>query len=71
MHGRISDRGAESLAGCPDLRNLELLDVSYNRLTKAGIAALERACNARVVKHEGQYPPDIDDLEYLWQGDPE
>jgi Ran GTPase-activating protein (RanGAP) involved in mRNA processing and transport len=74
MHGRISDRGAESLAGCPDLRNLELLDVSYNRLTKAGIAALKRACNARVVKHSGQYDPDrvgADELEYLWQGDPE
>ena len=71
MHGSISDRGAESLAGCPDLRNLELLDVSYNRLTKAGIAALKRACNARVVKHQGQYSPDGDELEYLWQGDPE
>ena len=49
MHGRISDRGAEILAGCPDLRNLELLDVSYNSLTKAGIATLRKAGVAKVV----------------------
>jgi uncharacterized protein (TIGR02996 family) len=71
MHGRITDRGAETLAGCPDLRNLELLEVSYNRLTPAGISALKRACGAKVVKHTGQYSPESDETEYLWQGDME
>jgi uncharacterized protein (TIGR02996 family) len=70
MHGRVSDRGAEILAGSPDLRNLELLEISQNRLTDTGVAALKRACGARVVKHAGQYSPDNED-EYLWQGDME
>jgi Leucine Rich repeat len=67
--GRIGDLGAEALAACPDIRNLELLDVSNNRLTEAGITALQRVCGASAVKHESQYDPDSDDLEYLWQGD--
>jgi uncharacterized protein (TIGR02996 family) len=69
VHGRISDRGAEILAGSPDLHNLERLEVSGNRLTSDGIAALEGACGARVVKADGQYDPDGDETEYLWQGD--
>jgi uncharacterized protein (TIGR02996 family) len=69
MYGLISDRGAEVLAGCPDLRNLERLDVSSNRIGEAGIAALKRACAAKVVKNAGQYDPETDDWEVLWQGD--
>jgi uncharacterized protein (TIGR02996 family) len=68
--GRISDRGAEILAGCPDLRNLELLEVTNNRLSKAGIEALRRAGVAKVIA-EGQYGPESDEMEYLWQGDME
>jgi uncharacterized protein (TIGR02996 family) len=69
MYGLISDRGAEVLAGCPDLRSLERLEVSSNRIGEAGIAALERACGAKVVKSSRQFDPEIEDWEVLWQGD--
>src|SRR5207248_10830562 len=36
----VSDEGARMLAACPDLKRLELLDLSRNELTEAGIAAL-------------------------------
>ena len=55
----------------PAVVRLESLDVSGNRLDKAGIAALKRACGAKVVKHSGQFGPNSDEMEYLWMGDME
>jgi len=37
----MTDEGARLLAACPDLKNLEVLDVSRNALTEEGLAALE------------------------------
>jgi hypothetical protein len=42
-HGHVSNEGARLLASCPDTRNLEVLDLTNNRLTKAGVAALRTA----------------------------
>jgi hypothetical protein len=39
MH--ISERGARVLANCPDLRNLQELDLRYNPLSEQGRALLE------------------------------
>jgi uncharacterized protein (TIGR02996 family) len=67
-HGCITDEGARVLAACPDLTNLELLDVSWNRLTPADIALLAEKVK---VEARSQYDPhdeDEDDL-YLSMGD--
>jgi uncharacterized protein (TIGR02996 family) len=65
MHGRVSDRGALVLAACPDVENLELLDLTDNRLTATGIAALH-ARGIQVLSGD-QY--DGDGEEYLYNGD--
>ncbi|MGF1579892.1 MAG: hypothetical protein ACFCD0_11055 [Gemmataceae bacterium] len=40
-HGHVTDIGAKLLAECPEVQNLETLDLINNRLTGPGIAALE------------------------------
>src|SRR5207249_4356169 len=40
-YGNMTDEGARLLADCPDLKNLERLDVSRNALTAQGIAAFQ------------------------------
>jgi hypothetical protein len=72
-HGRVSDEGARVLASSPDLKNLELLDLGHNELTPAGSAVL-RATGVRLVdnnQHGSTRDADPDELEFLWQGDPE
>jgi hypothetical protein len=69
-HGRISDKGAEILAACPDLRRLELLNLNYNGLTEKGIAAL-RAVGMPLRAEEQFSQQEIDDNMYLYGGDPE
>jgi uncharacterized protein (TIGR02996 family) len=65
--GCITDAGARTLAGCPDLPNLEVLDVSCNALTRAGITALERT--GITVRASDQHAPDDD--EHLYEGEME
>ena len=33
-HGLVTDDGAQALAACPDLKNLDHLDLSWNRLDR-------------------------------------
>jgi hypothetical protein len=49
------------------LKNLELLEISYNRLSKDGIKALKNA--GIKVQAASQYSGDGEDNEYLYQGD--
>ena len=53
----MTDEGARILAACPDLRNLEVLDVSRNALTPQGTAALE-AVGIRVTDDDQHEPDD-------------
>jgi uncharacterized protein (TIGR02996 family) len=63
--GCITDEGARILADCPDLSNLESLNVSGNWLTPAGIKVLKAIgvnLQARDQREEG-------DEQYLYEGD--
>jgi hypothetical protein len=68
--GCVTDEGARILAACPDLRHLQRLDLSRNRLTADGILALKRAGvdvidrDQRGRGENGEY----DDF-YLYEGD--
>lgn len=75
-HGLITDEGARRLAACPELKHLELLDVSRNTLTPAGVAALH--ATGVPLQASRQHPPlageDVDTREeligeYLCEGD--
>ena len=69
-HGCMTDEGAMLLVTCPDLRNLEQLDLSRNALDDAGIAALQGTKVAVEIDH--QHEPTGDDEErpqYLYAGD--
>jgi hypothetical protein len=71
-NGCITDAGARILADCPELKNLELLDLDRNSLTAAGIGVL-RKTGVKVVARE-QWQPTGDeyaDREYLFEGDGE
>jgi hypothetical protein len=68
MYGVISDQGARTLADCPDLRHLELLNVSGNRLTKAGIDALKATGISIQATHQHSEEESWED-EYLSYGD--
>ena len=71
--GCIGDAGAKLLAGCPDLKNLEFLNLRANALTKAGVKAIK----ATGVKADTAAQHDMsggdfggDELpEYLFEGD--
>jgi uncharacterized protein (TIGR02996 family) len=66
-NGTLTDQDALALAAFPDLRNLELLDVSVNRLTEQGIHALMWTgikIQAEGQQGEGQHPHN-----YLTDGD--
>lgn len=72
-YGCMSDEGARLLAACPDLKNLDHLNLTENALTPAGVAAL-RATGVRLtadnMHEQTEYDPDGDN-EFLWMGDPE
>jgi uncharacterized protein (TIGR02996 family) len=59
----IDDEGAQALARCKDLRNLELLDLSLNWLTGVGVAALGKTgVNLRAEpQHDLNEEPEPDD----------
>jgi uncharacterized protein (TIGR02996 family) len=70
-HGCVTDEGARLLAGCPDLRHLERLDLSRNALTEAGMDAL-RATKVPVDLDHQHGPAGQDEDEethYLYSGD--
>lgn len=64
-YGNMTDAGARLLAACPDLKHLEVLEVTRNALTRRGIAAL-RGTGVRVVA-DNQHAPDEED--YLYEVD--
>jgi hypothetical protein len=66
-HGRVTDRGARILAACPDAKGLAV-DLVNNRLTNAGIAALQIA-GVRVRADQQQSKPY--DTRSLYCGDTE
>jgi Leucine Rich repeat len=63
--GCITDKGAQILAACPDVRNLESLNLTCNALTSQGIEALGQAG----VKVRADDQHDADDTAYLYEGD--
>jgi uncharacterized protein (TIGR02996 family) len=65
--GCITDAGARTLAGCPDLPNLDVLDVSCNALTRHGITALEKT--GITVRARDQHT--LEDDDYLYEGEME
>jgi uncharacterized protein (TIGR02996 family) len=68
-HGHVGDEGARLLAKCPDTRNLEALDLTNNRLTRAGATVL-RAAGVPVRAERQQGAPYNDDA-ILYVGDSE
>lgn len=66
-YGNMTDEGARLLADAPGVSGLELLNVSRNALTRAGVAALRRAGIS--VLAEGQHGRD--DEDYLYEVDAE
>jgi hypothetical protein len=68
-HGHVSDEGAQLLASCPDARNLEVLDLTNNRLTEAGVAALRTA--GVPVRADRQQGAPYADNAILYCGDTE
>jgi uncharacterized protein (TIGR02996 family) len=70
MHGRVTDAGARMLAACPDVKNLERLNLTGNCLTAEGISELSQVVPGLVA--QSQWTPTGDefgDSEYLYHGD--
>ena len=66
-YGRINDEAADILAGA-DLGNLEMLVLTGNYLTQAGIDAIKQT--GVTLEARSQYSGDPDaEREYLWNGD--
>ncbi len=68
-HGHVGSAGARQLAACADARNLELLDLTNNRLTDADVSAL-LAAGVRVRADRQQSAP-YNDESILYFGDSE
>jgi hypothetical protein len=67
-HGCITDRGAERLAGCPDARNLERLDLSRNAVTPSGLNVLRQA-GIKAVANNPLTERELADQQFLREGD--
>ena len=69
----MTDEGARLLAVCPDLKNLDSLNLSRNALTKEGAKALTATkVKADVSSQHGEAPGEAgggDIPEYLFEGD--
>jgi uncharacterized protein (TIGR02996 family) len=65
--GCITDGGAQTLAGCAELANLDVLDLSCNALTRQGI----RLLRSKVKELHATEQHDADDPEYLFEGEME
>jgi uncharacterized protein (TIGR02996 family) len=68
-HGEITDAGARILADCPDLQRLEHLDIDRNGLTQAGIDALRRVLGDKLRADDQQTTEELEQLQYLSEGD--
>jgi len=71
LGGCVTDDGAKLLAKCPELRNLERLNLDTNALTAAGIKALkDTGVNFSAKSQHGSIPPFEDELpEFLFYAD--
>jgi uncharacterized protein (TIGR02996 family) len=67
--GAITDAGAQTLAACPDLRNLDHLILENNALRSRGIKRLQAAGVQFVADPNSQHRADDD--SYLFEGDME
>ena len=67
-HGCITDEGAKLFAACPDAKGLERLDLSRNAVTTTGLATL-RAVGINAVANSPQTQEELDDRQYLREGD--
>jgi hypothetical protein len=71
--GCITDEGARLLAGCPDLKHLDYLNLSRNALTKAGEQAIAATgVKSAVISQHGGVAGDVgarEIPEYLFEGD--
>jgi uncharacterized protein (TIGR02996 family) len=71
--GRITDTGAQLLAGCPDLKHLDHLNLTRNGLTTAGEQAIKATgVKADVSAQHGATSGEAEDgevPEYLYEGD--
>jgi uncharacterized protein (TIGR02996 family) len=65
--GCITDEGAQTLAACSDLANLDVLDLSCNALSKRGIGLLR----GKVKELHATEQHDADDDGYLFEGEME
>jgi uncharacterized protein (TIGR02996 family) len=68
--GRVTDEGARTLAECPDFANLERFGIAQNALGEEGIEALQ-ATGVEILADNQYDQAQIDELGYLWEGDPE
>ena len=68
-HGHVTDEGARMLADSPHISKLELLDLTNNRLTARGIAALE--AKGITVRAESQQEEPYQDDRIMYYGDSE
>jgi hypothetical protein len=64
-HGHITDAGARQLASCPDAKQLEVLDLTNNRLTAKGRAALFAAGIQAITERQQAAPYDDDSILYF------
>jgi hypothetical protein len=70
-YGKITDAGAHLLASCPDVKNLEHLDLTSNCLTAEGVALLKSAVPGLVAADQWTSTGDerTDHEYYLYRGD--
>ena len=72
--GCISDQGAEALANCPDVSNLDRLNLDINALTEAGIGMLTKVCKelSTLQQHDSKPPfEEGEPPEFFYMGDME
>ena len=70
LGGCVTDAGARLLAACPDLRNLESLNLSENLIGPEGLAAL-RATGVNLTADHQLGPDALETGQYLYSGDSE
>lgn len=68
-HGCITDEGAKILASCPDLSHLERLDIGRNAMTRRGLEVLKGTGRAIADTGGQQTPEDLEDYQYLREGE--
>jgi uncharacterized protein (TIGR02996 family) len=69
-HGCITDAGARLLANSRNAQRLEYLDLSRNAVTDAGLALL-RSAGVPALADNPLRPSELEDQQYLFEGDSE